>query len=919
MPARALACMLALWLVCAPGCSSGTSVAPEDSSKEANVRVAGATAGDLPALCLSDADCSDDDGCTTDECTEGTCVNEEIRGCVRCRPQFDCPNIDLVFMLDTSGSMRDEAEALCGALDDIVADVTGDPSNVRVEVLGISENGDSSFSCITDNVVNLLGGDVPGQDGCTFPDGHSPFESWGPGSAIVGGLFDWRPDAFIRLLVPIYDEGPCNGDRPDGCNDPGDDANSVFNAAFINADFGVGVFPIAGTGTGDCAIELGADLALLTGGTSFTIDNAATEVPTIIRSLLEQFCTIDPGCDDGSVCTTGDTCELGVCVGTPTYDTLTECCDPETGGTTNLTDNDPCTRDVCDVVTGEVLHPPAPAGVLCNDNDVCTIDDVCDGSGECAGSNLNFVSCESDDDCGTAACNEISGFCRCDDVPLLCLNALDATVSDTSCYLEDEEIVVQAVLGPTTTTIIAASVLMNYDPSVLEFLDLQIGGVLDPRSPFVIELGRDVDTTIGEIFTNVSIVPGGQGTNGDVLVAELRFRAIGACSSDELCFLDGNPKDTALVGDEGNSVAFESCCTGVLNVTTDPVSLDCPVDVSVDADPGTPTTTVTWDAPIASSGCDGEVARTCTAENSFGVDMTDRIEGGGLMPAGASTFRCEATDSCGATAECEWSVLVGTENLLLVDLELSPSLANDPSHQPLQRCIEFALYSNCTIEPVRVQATVDFGLPFNLPGLAGRVEVPVPAGQYVCITARDTLHTLPSVSTMTIEDGKYRARFVGDPLLGGNWLKNGDLDGNGVIDVLDYARFVEAMFDVRLPNTPCGTEGPAADLNGDGRVTAIDWNFIEPNLGTIAEANCCDFGDPGQARDAVTEISVEELLALGLDGLGVADMNGDGMIDITDVAMFTERDFHLKPDLSDRLLRPELVNGPVDGEGPGGE
>src|SRR5262249_38923498 len=74
-------------------------------------------------------------------------------------------------------------------------------------------------------------------------------------------------------------------------------------------------------------------------------------------------------CDDGSVCTTGDTCVAGVCTGTLTPAAQTcalgngnvcdgaEACNPTTGACDPGTplvcnDNNPCTTDTCSAISG---------------------------------------------------------------------------------------------------------------------------------------------------------------------------------------------------------------------------------------------------------------------------------------------------------------------------------------------------------------------------------------------------------------------------------------------------------------------------------------------------------------------------------------------------------------------------------------
>jgi len=80
----------------------------------------------------------------------------------------------------------------------------------------------------------------------------------------------------------------------------------------------------------------------------------------------------DGPCDDGDLCTTGDQCTGGICVGA----------DPD------CDDDNPCTADSCDAATGQCKHESAPLnGAKCDDGNPCTGADVC-SEGKCAGTLL---------------------------------------------------------------------------------------------------------------------------------------------------------------------------------------------------------------------------------------------------------------------------------------------------------------------------------------------------------------------------------------------------------------------------------------------------------------------------------------------------------------------------------------------------
>lgn len=109
-------------------------------------------------------------------------------------------------------------------------------------------------------------------------------------------------------------------------------------------------------------------------------------------------------CDDQNVCTHDDACSEGVCLGEPI----------------TCNDGEACTEDGCDPTTGCVF-PPVANGTACDDHDLCTNSDECQG-GVCLGDVNPDCVCEVDEDCqefedgnlcnGTLTCAE--GICKVD-------------------------------------------------------------------------------------------------------------------------------------------------------------------------------------------------------------------------------------------------------------------------------------------------------------------------------------------------------------------------------------------------------------------------------------------------------------------------------------------------------------------------
>ncbi len=99
-------------------------------------------------------------------------------------------------------------------------------------------------------------------------------------------------------------------------------------------------------------------------------------------------------CDDGNLCTSGDGCSGGACKGLAnslqcddgdpcSVDDLCSAGACKAGPLADCTDTNPCTLDQCQTKVGCVHQPQG--GSPCDDGQVCTENDACDGSGVCKG------------------------------------------------------------------------------------------------------------------------------------------------------------------------------------------------------------------------------------------------------------------------------------------------------------------------------------------------------------------------------------------------------------------------------------------------------------------------------------------------------------------------------------------------------
>ena len=144
----------------------------------------------------------------------------------------------------------------------------------------------------------------------------------------------------------------------------------------------------------------------------------------------------------------------------------------------------------------------------------------------------------------------------------------------------------------------------------------------------------------------------------------------------------------------------------------------CLTDVEVYAAAGGCTAVVTYDAPTATDNCDPAPAVSCDWPS------------GSTFPSGTTTVTCTAEDSCGNESTCSFDVTVLSVSEMVLDLELSPTVAS-----PLTRCITFELWKCPATSPA---ATVNQEITF-VGGMATGLSVEVPCGSYTCVTARDEL------------------------------------------------------------------------------------------------------------------------------------------------------------------------------------
>ena len=398
-----LAILMATFLLFAAALSCG-------SDDEEGDTTAADTVSDAPGLdtrpdagCFSWDDCDDNDPCTSDVCSGGTCVNEEIV----CDDDLFCNGVE--------SCDEDTGQCLDGSppvLDDGIFCTTDvcDEENDEVTHAADDDGCDDGNFC-TDDFCDLEAG------GCSSVNADGPCDDGNP-----------------CTVEDACEEGNCVGlDKTALVCDDGLWCNGMESCDEATGECIDGTAPVADDGV-EC-----------------THDECLEESDEIVNTTDDSWCedqdpctddVCDPeagctnelntaSCDDGNPCTGEDTCDEGNCSGIllPVEDlTELDCLctadeDCEAIENSNLCDGTlvcekvapedeegvcqiapetipecddgiDCTADSCDPVTGCLQSPVDEA---CEDGDVCT-DDVCTPEAGCEHS-FNTATCDDDDPC----------------------------------------------------------------------------------------------------------------------------------------------------------------------------------------------------------------------------------------------------------------------------------------------------------------------------------------------------------------------------------------------------------------------------------------------------------------------------------------------------------------------------------------
>jgi hypothetical protein len=280
-----------------------------DASRDPELDCNGNRIADFCEIVMGDAsDCNGNgvpDACDIALGTSEDCNNDGVPD--ECAI---CPQVEVVFIMDTSTSMNDEASALCNGILQMTANLEAAGLTVSARYLGICDAPGGSFGCLEGSVAGLLGTTVPGQPPVNqetmgaCPGGNEVCqEDWGRAVSVVAGAYNWQPlTESVRLIIPIADEGPWCGD-PVNANDNG----SITHAIAVAQANNVIVSPITGTGSSGAMIALAQQLANATGGQQFASSTPSVDIAESIVELVLAACAAASDCNDNGFL---DTCDI---------------------------------------------------------------------------------------------------------------------------------------------------------------------------------------------------------------------------------------------------------------------------------------------------------------------------------------------------------------------------------------------------------------------------------------------------------------------------------------------------------------------------------------------------------------------------------------------------------------------------------
>ena len=467
------------------------------------------------------------------------------------------------------------------------------------------------------------------------------------------------------------------------------------------------------------------------------------------------------------------------------------------------------------------------------------------------------------DGCPSDPLKTSAGFCGCGTVDTdynsngvadcLEVSPVFTVAANAAAYAAGDSIVLRVRSTTPPSVMSGARIAANFDPTRLMLVSATpvVGG------PFALENSETIDNINGTLTYAIGVGPSQPGMSGASDLLNLTFVVLSAstqCATNT--YVNFNS-----VGGFATELVSSAGAQPVIMGSIPTLRLDsiAPVLSGVIANATVPTDAgsiyggyVAAPSVTAIDDCGGSTAVTISITLPDASVVTV-WPSNGLFPIGTSTVTWRSIDSLGNQSSASRTITV--DNFQLLDAVFG---FNGTSLGSSSRQVRIKLGATTLLRTLSMT-----GASASLTGL----QVPV-AAAYACMTAKDPVHSVTDAVAPTIASRKYSATFA---------MKQGDSNDDDVIDVLDFGIFIA--------NRGAGKAADAlSNFDADGVVGNGDFSFVSLNF--LRSGESCT---PGvDAPQPLTRVSVKALRRAGLSQLVAADLNGDGWLDVADIAAFAQ-------------------------------
>lgn len=466
----------------------------------------------------------------------------------------------------------------------------------------------------------------------------------------------------------------------------------------------------------------------------------------------------------------------------------------------------------------------------------------------------------------------------------LSLTASDATIG------VGQKLVVTIGLNGDAVDGVAGQFILSYDTSKLS-LDSSGGDhySLVSGSPLDLELYENNNAGAGIYSLALGTLSGtgNASLSGGFVTLTFTCSADFCGTSGLVAFTSAGGSSSGLSNAAAAFITLDSA-TNLGSVTRDTVApslVSTPANVSYWADAnGSNAAAVSITAPTGSDSCDNSVDVTYSRSSGSGLSS--------FAAGGVTTITWTATDDCGNTATSTTTVDVSADSLMLVTAAQGGAFSGSSAFTR-------GLRAEVSKPGASDSDTQTISLTPAGSGASSRAEgsVTVYASGSTnwadgCARISDPLHTLrrslsiaASNSSGSFDGRSYNSRFTVDGASSStDYLAVGNANSDAVIDILDFSTFVAQRGSNLSVNTTASTSGPHTDFNASGTVNNSDLSFLAVNFFGVDETCGGSYNGPAP----MDRIAVRQLRRMGLGYQAIADINNDGWVDSTDIALLMQ-------------------------------